>query len=433
MNLKKIIGLVLVVVVAVLAITSIGRTNYKAYYSGDAVSYQGDLIIASTDSGSLEVFKLNGSSLERALKFKAPNSVLDKTEDFSSVKLNVEGGRLFAYATSGFTLYKYDLSNLANPVLFAKQKNTYYEWYNRVDKFGSYMATISDKSVKLWKIDTNTLDVVDSFKIDNDLASAVRFDAKGRYITSVNKDDLVRIYDTQTRSTIATFPVNYRDDKSLRKTYFDPNTQELYVFDDYYLKTFDLNGNLISSYPNSSTKGFSVEPTANSDYIYAVNGDSVMKLTKANLGKGLKVSAYKLNQNGYAMDAKYVNTDSGERLVVFNTGGIAVLNSSLKKIAGVQASEISDQAAVKEPLALSFNHYLATPEATVILSGAGYLPGEELTINFGGQFTKINADNNGRFSQTLTVPDAISKTIDAKVDGTTSKLTYSVSFNVAKK
>src|SRR5574344_1891919 len=147
---KKIAGLLFLSVVAIFCIVSAGRTNYKSYYSGDAVNYQGDLIIASTDSGSLEVFKLEDKTLVRALKFKAPNSPLDKTDDFSSVKLNEENGRLFAYATSAYTLYKYDISNLANPVVFAKQKNTYYEWYKRVDKFGSNIVTVSDKNVRLW-------------------------------------------------------------------------------------------------------------------------------------------------------------------------------------------------------------------------------------------------------------------------------------------
>ncbi|MEI6835808.1 MAG: hypothetical protein WCK59_03160 [Candidatus Falkowbacteria bacterium] len=435
MNMKKIMGLVVICVMAVLAITTIGRTNYKSYYSGDAVSYNNDLIIASTNSGSLEVFKLNGSSLFRVLKFKAPNSPLDHTEDFSAVKLNVEGNRLFAYATSGYTLYKYDLSNLSHPVLFAKQKNTYYEWYNRVDKFGPYMATVSDKSVKLWKVDTNTLDVVDSFNISSDISTAVRFDASGRYIISVNQDNQVRIFDTRTRSILSSFPVNYRDSKSLRKTYFDPITKELYVFDDYYLKNFDLNGDLLISYPNSSTNGYAVEPTGDNNYIYAVNGDSVMKLAKDNLRSGLKISASSLTKNGYALDIKYVNTDNGERLVVWNGGGVAVLNSSLKKIASIQASEIPDQPEVKESLALAFDHYLATPGASVILSGAGYLPGEPLKINFGGSITNIVADANGRFKQTLfvpSIPDTKTKAVDARVDGLNSGLTYSISFSIVK-
>ena len=430
---KKIIGLAVVCLVAVLAITTIGRTNYKSYYSGDAVSYNNDLIIASTNSGSLEVFRLSGSSLFRVLKFKAPNSPLDQTEDFSSVKLNVEGDRLFAYATSGYTLYKYDLSDLNNPVLFAKQKNTYYEWYNRVDKFGPYMATVSDNSVKLWR--TDTLDVVDSFNISSDISTAVRFDASGRYITSVNQDNQVRIFDTQTRSILSSFPVNYRDDKSLRKTYFDPIAKELYVFDDYYLKAFDLNGDLLISYPNSSTNGYAVEPTGDSNYIYAVNGDSVMKLAKDNLRSGLKISASNLTKNGYALDIKYVNTANGERLVVWNGGGIAILNSSLKEIASIQASEIPDQPEVKESLALAFDHYLATPGASVVLSGAGYLPGEPLEINFGNTITDITADANGRFKQALIVPNTDSdktKSVDARVDGLSSGLTYSISFNIVK-
>lgn len=430
-KIAKITGLLAVCAIAVFSIVSVSRSNYRAYYSGDAVNYQGNLLIASTDSGSLEIFKLNGSILERAVKFKAPNSPLDKTEDFSSVKLNVENGHLFAYATSAYTLYKYDLSNLSSPVLYAKQKNTYYEWYKRVDKFGSYIVTVSDKNVRLWKTDSNTLDTVDSFKIENDVASSVRFDASGRYIITINSDDIVRIFDTNTRSIISSFPVNYRGTDNQRKTYFDPVAKELYVFDDYYLKRFDIKGNLLSSHSNSSSKGYAVEPTGDDNYIYAVNGDSIMKLSKENFG-GLKISASKATTNGFAMGLKYVDVNGNNNVVVFNGGGIAVLNSSLRKVASIQASEVADQPEVKEALVLAFDHYIATPGATVTLSGAGYLPNEDLKINFGGTVTQIKADRNGRFKQSLTVPDSNSKNIDAKVDGLISKLTYSISFQVSK-
>ena len=53
---KKIIGLIIICAVAVFAIVSIGRTNYKSYFSGDAVYFQDNLIVASANSGSLEVF-----------------------------------------------------------------------------------------------------------------------------------------------------------------------------------------------------------------------------------------------------------------------------------------------------------------------------------------------------------------------------------------
>jgi len=434
---KKIAGLFIVCLVAVFCITSIGRTNYKAYYSGDAVNYQGNLIIASTDSGSLEIFKLNGSTLERESKFKAPNSPLDKTQDFSSVKLNVENGHLFAYATSAYTLYKYDLSDVSKPVIFAQQKNTYYEWYQKVDKFGDNIVTVSDKNVRVWKIDANTFDVIDSYKISNDVSNAVRFDASGRYITTINKDDIVRIFDAKTRSEAASFPVNFRSDNGQRKTYFDPIAKELYVFDDYYLKRYDVNGNLLLNYSNSATNGYAVEPAGDYGYVYAANGNSVLKLDKENLKSGLKVSSGSITSNGYAMGLKYVDMAGKDNLVVFNGGGIAVLDSSLHKIASVQATEIAEQPEAKEALALSFDHYTATPDAIVTLSGMGYLPNEDLSINFGGTITKIKADNNGRFKQSLTVPNVAissgtSKSIDAKVDGVSSKLTYSTSFKVSK-
>ncbi len=119
--------------------------------------------------------------------------------------------------------------------------------------------------------------------------------------------------------------------------------------------------------------------------------------------------------------------------IIINGGGIAVLDSSLHKIADIQASELADAPQIKESLVLAFDHYTANSGATVVLSGAGYLPGEALSINFGGTITKLQADSNGRFSQSLVVPSSlITKTVDAKVDGLDSKETYSTSFNIVK-
>jgi len=429
---KKIFGLLAVCAIAVFAVVSVGRTNYKAYYSGDAVNYQGNLIIASVDTGSLEIFKLNGSSLERVAKLKASNSVLDKTDDFSSVKLNIENGHLFAYATSAYTLYKYDISNPAQPSLYAKQKNTYYEWYHRVDKLGSNIVTVSNTGVKVWKTDGDKFDVIDSYKLEVNVPSSVRFDASGRYITTINKDNLVRIYDTSSRRVVSQFPVNYRNSQTQRKTYFDPTAQEFYVFDDYFLKRFDLNGNLLASQGNSSTSGYGVEAAGNYSYVYAVNGDSILKLSKGDLKTGLKISAWNLTKNGYAMGLKYVDMNGSDNLVIFNGGGIAVINSSFKKVASIEASEIADEPEIKEALALSLNHYTAATGTNITLSGAGYLPNEDLKITFADVISNATTDNNGRFTKTLIVPEAKKDTVDIKVDGLKSKLTYSTTFKVIK-
>ena len=427
---KKIIAVSVLCLVAMIAVVAVSRSSYKSYYSGDAVNFQGHLLVASTDTGSLEIFKLNGSVMERSLKFKAPNSPLDKTDNFSSVKLNIENGRLFAYATSAYTLYKYDVTDLSRPVLFDKQKNTYWEWYNRVDIFGGKIVTVSDKSVKVWNSNANMLDVIDSYKIENDFAAAVRFEASGQYIITLNKDNKVRIYDTKIRSYASEFPVNFRDNNGLRKTYFDSVNRETYVFDDYYLKRFSFNGTLINSTTNSANQGYSVEPSGNSNYVYVANGKSVMRLDRTNFKNGSKVEANNLVAGAWAMDIKYVHTDSGEKLVIFNGNNISVVNSSLKKLASVLMTEEDTNPEIKEDLALSFNHNSGTPSATVQLSGNGFQKNEELSINFGGVVTKARSDSRGRFTQTLIVPDANRPMIDAKVDGAVSRLTYSTSFNV---
>lgn len=427
---KKIIAVSVLCLVAMVAFVAIGRTSYKSYYSGDAVNYQGNLLVATTDTGSLEIFKLNGSILERALKFKAPNSVLDQTDSFSSVKLNIEGGHLFAYAASAYTLYKYDVTDLSQPILFDKQKNTYWEWYKRVDIFGGKIVTVSDKSVKVWNSNSQMLDVIDSYKIENDFASAVRFESTGQYIITLNKDNKVRVFDVKSRTYVSEFPVNFRDTSGPRKIYFDSATREIYVFDDYYLKHFSFSGSLINSTANSADQGYSVEPAGNPDFIYAVNGQSIMKLYKSNFKEGLKVTANNIVPGSWAMDIKYVNTNGGDKLVVFNNNNLAVLNSSLQKIASVEMTEIDTTPAIKEPLALSFDHTNGLSAATVVLSGNGYQQNEDLTINFGGVITKARSDSRGRFAQTLIVPDANRPVIDAKVDGAVSKLTYSTSFNV---
>ena len=35
-----------------------GKSRLKSYYSGDAISYRGQIYVASTNTGSLELFRL---------------------------------------------------------------------------------------------------------------------------------------------------------------------------------------------------------------------------------------------------------------------------------------------------------------------------------------------------------------------------------------
>ena len=63
-------------------IVSPGKSRLKSYYNGDAISYQGSVYIASTNTGSLEVFKLNGTRLDPIAKLKAYNARFNSYDDF---------------------------------------------------------------------------------------------------------------------------------------------------------------------------------------------------------------------------------------------------------------------------------------------------------------------------------------------------------------
>ena len=85
------------------------KTSYVAYYSGDAITYKNKIIIATTDSGALEIYRQDGKNLERTARLKADATAWG--DEFTSVKLDYSANRLLAYATAGFSLYQYDLSD----------------------------------------------------------------------------------------------------------------------------------------------------------------------------------------------------------------------------------------------------------------------------------------------------------------------------------
>ncbi|MGI5827267.1 MAG: hypothetical protein ACOX6C_02380 [Patescibacteria group bacterium] len=404
------------------------KTNYVAYYSGDAIVYKNQIIIATTDSGALEIYRQNGKNLERSTRLKAEAGAWGN--DFSSVKLDQSGDRLLAYATAGFSLYQYDLSNLEEPKLLQKKTNTYFEWYQKVDKLGNHLVTASEKGVKVWRVDGDFFDVIDSYPVTVSNGLSLRFDAAGRYIVSVGEDNLVRVYDTTERKEISRFPVNYRGGSDQKRLQFDSLNNEILIFDDFFLKRFSLNGNLLTYHPNSADNGYSVEATGDPNYVYAANGANVMRLSKKNFREGLKINATNLNHNGWAMGLKYLNANGQERLVVFNGGGIAILNSSLEKIASVNATEIAANPQAKEPLSLSSEAYVATAGAKFNFRGTGFIPHEELIIKFATDTKTVTADGNGRFQTNLTVPNLSAQRTDIKVTGQTSNLTYSTSFEI---
>lgn len=425
-NMKKwfIWSIVAVSIASLFFIITPGKSRVKSYYSGDAIAYQGKVYIATTNTGSLEIFKLDDNKLELWANTKPLNARFGTYGEFYDSKLSEENGRLYVYAVSNYTLYKYEISN-RNLSLIQENTNTYWEWYNRVDKFGDDIVTISAKGVKIFN--TN-LETIVAYDFRNEEAPYNITGDNPNFFLSINEStSKLEIYNRESRSIIQTIPLNFKYSKGNRRAY-QAVSDNIYVADDYYVKKFSMTGELLGSFQHLDFQGFDVSMTGHTDNLYFSNGVGVVKLDKdmdlldyawtGNLG----------SPSGWAMGLKAVY-NQGDKVVVFNNTNILVLDENLNKIASVSASEEADLYPL-ENLYLRLDKISAAPNSSVLLAGGGFLPQEQLEINFGTVKTLITSDSNGRFSSILTVPSLQKGGHDIKVIGQQSKLHYSISFRV---
>jgi hypothetical protein len=309
----------------------------------------------------------------------------------------------------------------------AENTNTYWEWYNRIDKFGSNIVTISAKGVKVWN---NNLEVIESYNnLANEKAPYNLRATNDRFILNVDGGHL-NIFDRENQNATTSIALNFKVQPNNHQTYQDQD-YNVYVVDDYYAKKYAPSGKLLESFGHLDYEGFDITGSGNS-YVYFSNGMGVVKLQSEDMA--LKDFAYTTNsgeRGGWAMGLKVVSLNGSDRVVVFNNTSILVLDENLNKIASMGAVENETNAYPTENLYLNLDYGSGTKNATVKLNGGGFLPREKLKINFAGSTTELISDAHGRFATALLVPDK-KGTVDIKVDGQDSKLTYSISFNVVK-
>jgi len=424
---KKYIFLSLIILLAVFTLVHQGQSQTKSYYSGDAVSFNNQLYIGTANTNSLEIFKLDGDSLLSIAKVKPFDARFNRYGNFYDVKLIVENSHLFVYAISDFSLYKYELVNGANLTFVASQKNTYWEWYSRVDKFGDNLVTVSSKGVKIWNSD---LQVIDAYDLEDIVAPYNVRASNGRFILNI-QDNHLTVFDRENRLQISDIALNYKSNPGNHKSYQSAAGQ-IYVVDDYFAKKFSLDGKLLASFKHLDYDAYDIAASgSSSEYVYFSNGVGVVKLNSSDLSlEDYRFTGSLGGARGWAMGLSVVNA-GGEKVVVFNNSNILVLNADLNKLASVSATEIEDPSSI-ENLYLNLNHSFGSANAIIELKGGGYFPHEELVISFNGkQINAVKADSRGRFSTTIIVPSALKAGgYDIKVDGQDSKLTYSTSFRV---
>lgn len=407
----------------------VGKTNSKlqTYYSGDAVNYNNKVVFATVNSGKLEVFQVEDKVVTKTLEMNNYNNVFNTNDGFSDIKLSVEGGGLYVYAVSQYTLYKYNISTLSSAQLVKRSANNYWEWYQRVDRLGDNIATISEKGIKIFNAD---LQIIDSYNFSVGNPYSIRSNGSQQYIFAVDNDK-IKIYDRSTRALVREIPFSFIYKTNNHRAYYDITRNEIYAIDDSYTKKFDLNGNQLGSFKHLEQPGYEVDSTYDNPYFYFSNGMGVVKMTKDDF----KLSKYAFTNElggpqGWAMGLKVVNTASGDVIVVFNGSNIVVLDSNLKKIDSIKSNVTTVMSAPNENLFLILNHYSSLGGTPLTVSGGGFWSQEPLTINLGGTAFSAQADNNGRFSKDITTPSLIQGRYDLKVTGESSKLTYSISVDI---
>lgn len=422
---KKTIILASLLILAVFAFAHYSQSKMKPYYSGDAISFNNEVYVATANTNSLEIFKLENNELKQIIKARPFDGLYNRYGNYYDAKLVEENGRLFVYTISDFTLYKYEVVDDSRLSLVFSQKNTYWEWYNRVDKFGDNIVTISTKGVKIWNKD---LEVIDSYPFTNEGTPYNLRAYNNNNILDIQNNHL-KIFNRESRQELSIdIPLNYNNVKGNRQAYQDLDGN-LYVVDDYYAKKFNQNGTLIGSFKHADYEGYDMSASGDNKFIYFTDGAGIVKLDKNTMKETDSRWTTRLGGvQGWAMGLDVVSAN-GDKVVVFNNSNILILDSNLKKIASYQANEEEDNSRT-ENLFLRLNNSFGAPYAKITLTGGGYFPNELLNIDFGGTKAKAQADSRGRFTQELTVPDLKPGSTDIKVDGADSKATYSISFRI---
>jgi hypothetical protein len=423
MNRKIIIPILLLGIFSVVLV-SYTQGQTKSYYSGDATVYQNKLYIATANMGSLEVFVLNGEQIDPIAKIRPFDALFGKHGSFYDASLRQEDGWLYVYAVTDFSINKYHIDNDNNLILVDKVRNSYWEWYSRVDNIGGNLATISANSVKIWSDD---LQVINAYDFSN---TEVPYNVRGndKYLLNVQNNHIY-IYDRVSRSVIKEIPINLKTSRSAHQVFMD-NNNDIYVVDDYYAKKFNLNGKMLTSFRHQDYAGYDMAASGYSQAVYFSNGIGVVKLNKDSFK--LENWAYTSSINGprgWAMGMKVVSLN-GDKVVLFNNSSILVLDDKLNKIASIVSTEEDDSSSVVEGLYLNLDKNRAAPNTEVYLSGGGFSPNESLQSDLAGSKNLFIADLRGRFTQKIIVPNVESKAYDIKVIGEASGLNYSISFEI---
>jgi hypothetical protein len=422
---KKVLALsVLLSLIGIMVLANPGQSRNRAYYSGEAVSFNDNVYIGTVNSGSFELFAVENGKIYRKT---AIQSFDRESNVFVDLLFWKEGNKLYAFLTNGRYLYKYDITNPIVPKEVAKLKDNSWDWFSRLGVSNGKLITVGSKGVKVWNKDLIVVDSYNMFK-DRDLGSA-NFSSKGDLALNLQSDTL-KIYSTASRNKVAEYSIASTDKRTTREVVGDSEASLVYVVDDKSLKAVGLDGKVKKELKHTSDIGYDVAESVNPDYLYFTDGMGVVKVDKDNFKASKWAYSYAGTPVGsWAMGLKAVADGNGEKVVVFNGSNIWVLDQNLKTVATYESVEKETRPI--EDLSLNIDKNRAAAGTQVSVMGKGFGLEEDLVVEFAGiKQATIKADANGRFTTIITVPSVLPMGADIKVTGKTTKKTYSIGFKI---
>ncbi|HAM88966.1 MAG: hypothetical protein US83_C0002G0066 [Candidatus Falkowbacteria bacterium GW2011_GWC2_38_22] len=417
---KKLIALI-VIIFTVLVFIPKAKSNVKPYYSGEAIGYNGRVIIGTTNTGILELFELTQEGIVKKSLVRSDES---EYRDFTDLAFANEGGRLYVYTINGRYLYKYDATDVSSLKLVAKTKDNGWDWFQALSKNNLGVVTSGVNGVKQWNKNS---DITNSFKEYSTMPDNIKISNDGNYLYKIKKDRF-QIIDGLYRDVIMETGINFKDDHN-RNIFIDELDGEGYFVDDKGLKRVSFNSK-IHEFRHTSDYGYDVDGINGRDHVYFSDGIGVVKINKSDMSPIDWAYTTQLGGgNGWAMGLRVAEDAYGEVVVVFNSSSILALDSDLNIIAYHKSSP-SDTIVV-EPLSLSTDRRMNAPESTSYIYGKGFGFNEDVEVKLEDIIWKVRADKNGAFTARIQVPcDMRPGTHDIKATGLVSGLTYSVSFEV---
>ena len=405
----------------------------KTYHSGDAVNYRGQLIFGTANQGKVEIFKLDQGQILRTAR------VLLQTAgtSYSDPVFMEENGELYFYVVDGRSLFKYKITNLSNPILVGQTSEVGWgDWFSGVIRAQNRIITIGSRGLKLWtpaleRIDTYKLAVVNPYNLILSPQGAFIFNLERGIFTLFNSPNrnVYAIFNSFDQYTISQAGVFMRDNHD-HKAFNDDTETKLYLVDDRELKQIDFTSYTTKTFRHISNLGYDVAGIPGEDHLYFSDGLGVVKMAKNNFKPLTWVyTTSKFAKNGWAMGLKVVNTDNGQRVLVFNNSAILVLNEQLGLIDSYVYDE-NESEPQRASLSLLVDRNRAAVNSMISLTGTGFGANESLTITFAGSRYAAVSDEAGHFTKIITVPDVRAQRTDIKVTGDISKLTYSVAFEI---